>query len=1004
MVSNTKALLAFSVILLHAAALNAQLYINEGSNRNFQTVLDEDGESNDWIELYNGGTEPLNLAGYSLSDDPALPLQWTFPSYVLEPGQFLLVFCSGKDRYFNPPFQTVHTSYEFVPQLGWNQHDFIEPFIWDGISNLLVNSCSYSNTGYTVNSGFRQTVTPYVSSTANYQDGSEAACSASSGESHAMRPNIRINDFVIGSGNDVNNNTSYPAPYGNWYWSARNQMLYTSEELLDAGLIAGPLYNLAWDVVYTDPILYTYVDISLKNVSQDELSTVFVGNQGAFFHTNFTISSSGEEVCLYDPIQQLVSCLTVNCPIFDYSTGLLPDATGGQTFLITPSPGSSNNDSGGASAVSVSPQFSIESGMYSNLQFVSISDVNSPEGQVYYTTNGDLPTQNSTLYLGEDIPIFQSMVLRARTYVPGMIPSTISSASYLINVNHTTPVVSVTTATSNLYGPEGIFENWWQDWERYAYMEFYDSTAGHPLLFSRQAGMQVDGGAGGSRSHPQHSFRLELAKSSLGESPVELELFAQQDGRNEFSKLYFRNGSNQWLGLPYKDGAQTEMMCEATKASYSPQRPVTVYINGQYFGLYELRSKLDKEYFQYEDGFDEGPFDNLSLSFWNGGVLRANDGNVDNYWSTLSQFWAIDPLSDNFYTEANAIFDMEHLADYIIAESWVGNADWPYNNIRVQRNPGSGNRWRFAVIDLELSMAPWGWTDCWFEGLQHVYNQGEGHPFVGPFIRGTMNPDYQNYFINRYADVLNTAYRLDRLLDIEESHFNRWVLEMPNEYQRWGDPWNVNGWMNDFYNRHIEFRNAINCRSEVIRDQIQGIYQLPGQVLLSLESNPPGGGYIEINTITPDNLPWDGVYFHGVPVNITAHANEGFEFLDWTDNGLIQNVLDSLFVGELNLEAITFTANFEELDVESVNGPLTVEVEVEVYPNPAGDWMQVSSVKGNIHRWEVYDLKGVLVASEWLVPSLRTFIADVSELSAGLYILRTYSKEGLCEAIRWVKE
>ena len=65
---------------------------------NHHAVLDENGDSSDWIELYNPGTMPVNLAGYGLSDDPALPFKWTFRDATIEPGAFLLVFASGKDR------------------------------------------------------------------------------------------------------------------------------------------------------------------------------------------------------------------------------------------------------------------------------------------------------------------------------------------------------------------------------------------------------------------------------------------------------------------------------------------------------------------------------------------------------------------------------------------------------------------------------------------------------------------------------------------------------------------------------------------------------------------------------------------------------------------------------------------------------------------------------------------------------------------------------------------
>jgi hypothetical protein len=93
--------------------------------------------------------------------------------------------------------------------------------------------------------------------------------------------------------------------------------------------------------------------------------------------------------------------------------------------------------------------------------------------------------------------------------------------------------------------------------------------------------MQIDGGAGGSRSHPQHSFRLEFAKSIFNENPVLLPLIPHQPNRADYDRLYFRNGSNQWLQLPYKDGALTEMTTRANHGYYSTMRPESVYHIGQ---------------------------------------------------------------------------------------------------------------------------------------------------------------------------------------------------------------------------------------------------------------------------------------------------------------------------------------------------------------------------------------------------------------------------------------
>ena len=72
--------------------------INEVMSSNTTTILDEDGDYSDWIELFNPGSTAINLTGYGLSDRVDDPFKWIFPNCNLDPGEHLLVFASGKDR------------------------------------------------------------------------------------------------------------------------------------------------------------------------------------------------------------------------------------------------------------------------------------------------------------------------------------------------------------------------------------------------------------------------------------------------------------------------------------------------------------------------------------------------------------------------------------------------------------------------------------------------------------------------------------------------------------------------------------------------------------------------------------------------------------------------------------------------------------------------------------------------------------------------------------------
>ena len=987
-------------LVLLSGIVNGQLVINEGSNKNFNSILDEDDQSEDWIEIYNSGTTTVNLEGFSLTDDELDLQKWTFTDYEIQPGEFLIVFCSGKDRHFTQVFQSVAFIENYTPEPGWNNHDFDVPFEWDGSSNILVDVCSYYNQGYTSNSIFNQTSTTFPSTVVKYNDNSDASCDAFGGDVYYQRPNTRFNTSIVGNDNIHNCNTCYPAPYGNWYWSARNQMLFTSDELTTAGLSAGPINSMAWDVESTPSENYTYISIKIQHTINDGVEGEFVNNEGEDFHTNFKIDSQGETIYLSSPSQEIIHDLYIDCPSTLTSLGSLPNGNPYAEILTLPSPGESNENSINPDGICSTPIISEVGGVYNTTLSVEIYNTGDAETQVRFTTNGDEPNQDSELYLGQTIEIYQSAPIRARAFKDNFVPSSIASEAYLLNVSHITPILSINVDNSSLYGEEGIFDHWGEDWEKFAQITYYDSTSAHEFVFGRDASMQIDGGAGGSRSHPQHSFRLELAKGSLEETPVELSLLSNRPERNTYSRLYFRNGSNQWLNLPYKDACLVDMLTSGTYCYHSAMRPVSVYINGGYFGLYEMREKLDGEFWHEYDNFqDPESVDVISVSYWYDLVLRATEGQAIDYWNSWEDFQSLDPASDDFILEANAIYDLQNYSDYIISQGWITNYDWPYNNIKAYRSEASDLRWRFATIDLELSLQPNGWSGCNDNGLDHIVGQGEGNLFVGAWNRSMNNEDYRIYFINRFADLNNTLYLPERLLSIEQDYFNEWALEMPQEYQRWSNPNEVVQEMNEFYYRHNLLRDDIECKTEVIRDQIENALELDGQFDLLLDVYPENAGFIHLNTITPTHYPWEGVYYKSIPIELTAVANPGYNFISWGNNSDIDDLINSYWTGETYNNELSFTALFEVTDeVEEID----TNTLVDIYPNPAKDIIHISTTSERILGWQIYNHHGQLIEAT-INHALDTHITlDISKLSPGMYTISTSTNSGI-EINRWVK-
>ncbi|NOU46907.1 MAG: T9SS type A sorting domain-containing protein [Bacteroidales bacterium] len=983
-----------------ADTLTAQVLINEGSNRNYSVMPDEDGDYPDWIELYNAGTEAVNLLNYSLTDNTTNPAKWVFPEIVMQAGEYRTIYCSGKNRRPFPGFTHVVNDTAFTAVTGWNTHWFNNAYYWDGVSGILINTCSYNSAGYTSNSVFNQTVTPYLSSVYAFVDGSPDACMWAYGTPVYLRPNIQMNGITIGTGEVQNANTSYPAPYGNWYWCARNQMLIQASELLDAGFTEGFITSIAFDVASTDPnTVYDYIEISLKSVDDISVSSMFKpAEPGVSLHTNFKIADDGETISLYSSNQVLLSSLFVNCEDLDNSSGSSPDASSDIYLFQTGTPAATNNMSPTFTGYLIPPILSTAPGFFENPFSVSISNPNGAASTLHYTTDGSDPTTSSPQYNGNPVYISGSVVLKARAFKTGKLPSQNDVATYLIGVDHSTPVLSVVTGNDNLYGEAGIFDNWWQDWERAAYVQYFDSTK--QLIFSQRAGIQMDGGWGGSRYQPQHSFRVELADGVLGEDPLNYQLIPNRPGRTTYSKFYLRNGSNQYLVLPYKDACQVAAMSNGTNNYHAAWRPLSVYLNGEYFGLYELREKIDSEYFEFLDGADPDSTTILSQSAWYGGSLRAVEGSVDPFFVSSQAIHDLNPSDTDFWEKADVHFDLNWYTDYIIGESWMGNTDWPWNNIKIYRSDVTGQRWRFCLIDQELAMLPNGWTDYNFDHIAYMLGQDPSIPYISVWLKGIQNNRFRDYFINRFADQMNTIYRYERLSAIENNMYSLTFPEMPNEFARWGDPNNIPMQMFAFGSNHITLREQYLQRTPQVRNHILSNFNLPGLVDLSLDVFPAEAGSIRISTIKPESYPWQGIYFNGVPVSITAEPVQGYTFSHWAANGLITDTLNPVFRDTLNVANISFVAFFED-ETTAVQAVTAKQTRFSLFPIPAIDVLYIAGDSKSDSHYQIIDLNGRIMKSGFINSTETT--VDISALSAGVYLMRITNQHQQQEQLRFVK-
>jgi len=401
---------------------------------------------------------------------------------------------------------------------------------------------------------------------------------------------------------------------------------------------------------------------------------------------------------------------------------------------------------------------------------------------------------------------------------------------------------------------------------------------------------------------------------------------------------------------------------------------VIAFVNGQYFGVYELREKANEAYFEENYGNDPDSLDLLSVSYFYGpGVLRTVKGSDDDFYAMHDFVGTYNAASPDYFEQCNKLIDLYNFADYIAGENWFANFDWVYNNMKIARMQTFDNKWHFYLQDMELGLG--GWGDYNSNLFDYFRYNNQPNAYWDIYNALVQNTTFRNYFVNRYADLMNTTFQPDHYTTIVNDMYSQLLPELPRHFQLWtGD---VPGGMVTYLNiRNNLLNNQFPNRNAVVRNQIVTEFSLNETVDVTLAVSPPGAGYIKISTIVPETLPWTGVYFDGVPVQITAVANPGYTFTAWQPNSVIPAILlDSASI-ELNIpNDDTFTALFTGTSEQL---SLTIS-EINYNSDPSvngGNWIELHNYGNSPLYLDDWSLKTKHFWEEYTFPAQTVIPAD----------------------------
>ena len=601
-------------------------------------------------------------------------------------------------------------------------------------------------------------------------------------------------------------------------------------------------------------------------------------------HTNFKLSGEGEEIILLDANQNELDHISFTAQMEDHSMGRYSDGMENIFFFDVPTPGEANTSSS-LMGTAQAPIFDMTGGFYDDNIQVTLS---SPTvgGVIYYTTNGEDPNMTKNVYSGP-IPISETTIIRAIVIADNYIQSEIVSESYFVNQHYDLPVLNITTDPMNMWGEDGIYSNPTKEgseWERFCQIQYFKEEQ---LEFSINSGIRIQGNS--SVGLPKKSFRL-FFDSDYGSKHLNYPMFGEEE-ISQFRNLVLRAGYDDDItidgGTLLRDPTCNELF-KQTGGIVSEGEWAILTINGDFWGIYEIRESMNDHFMDDKTGWDEYDL----IRFTKSGP-EVKNGTIDE-WNALTAFLLNNDLSDPvIYMQVEEMIDMESLETLFAFINGVSYTSWNWGVFAYKEKTTSG-KWRFMTWDLDNALTRtsrksfWEWAnDSPFHWSNFIPRELE------------VNEKFRNNMLNRTADLMNANYAYEAGSLLIDGFKNDIKSEMDKELARWNPEMSVADW--EYNVRRLD--TFLIERPDEFRDHAVRYWDLNDVNELVLDVQ--GNGRVHLNTIDVPTYPWTGVYFEGIPIKLTAIAEPGYYFSGWSDPNLPnEKTIEIDFEDTYNLTAI----------------------------------------------------------------------------------------------------
>ncbi len=793
--------------------------INEISPDPASGLRDEDDELQDWIELYNTSDQTISLANFAISDKESKALKWRFaPDAVIEPYGYYVVFASDKDRVRK---DFPHTNFRLSAES--------ETIVLSDSRGRLIDRVSIDNIPKDHSYGLNEDgiweifniATPGSPNNLNGKIQSDKLMRrynptgvfitevVASNDSAPLGPNLLTTDYV-----ELYNASNKPVNLGGF------------------GLSDNIGRPRRWQfppktVIAPQSHMIVVLDGEIGLTTDSEI------------HANFKLRKAGDETITFsDSSGRVLDRIPLPAIPSNVGYGRMIGAEG-FFYFRKPTPMKVNEEA--FTGYTATPVFSLKGGQYKGDIDLAIT---APENAVvYYTTDGSLPTDASARYDGTPLKISKTTSLRARAYAEGLEPSPVVTQSYMMNLYHTLPLVSITVDPDELWNPtNGMFtpgpnidKSGGIPFKNAIYREYgKNERPGHIELFELDGKTLLDQdmefGLQGQYSldMPQKTLKVR-AKSRYGEKYFNAKLFENRDF-TQYKSFILRNSGNDNVWTRLVDALQ-HVLAERLDTTVIKQawKPVIVYINGEYYGHYNMRERADRFFVAQHEGLSLAEADQMDIV----------EANRKTYFGSNEEFTKLKQVAETLNPASNPD-DLKYLTDridvlnyfdYLAIEMFFGNSD--AGNTRAYKLHKEGSKWRWLMFDLDYGL----FNSAFDSPRSYLKPEGAGDMKIpNILIRKLLeNAEMKDLFLQRLGIVFKTftteimleeMERMVAILEPEMSfHFNRWA-ELNDKAINFDSPTTPQGAMSYWRTRLNRLRNIIKKRPNLFWGMVQEKFEL----------------------------------------------------------------------------------------------------------------------------------------------------------------------------------